>query len=126
MTKSFGSAWHLSRMTRRDQTTAERAYLLALQGNCHAPVAGHAVFDPITQSLSMEGLVGSEDTDLILTAGAEEYLSSRNHDERCAAAPAIGRQVAQALIDRGAKDLMAQALSRAEGKKANPSGTRWN
>ena len=112
--------------TTRVVTTAERAFLLALQGNCHAPIAGYASFDPSAKALSFEGLVGSEDTDLVLTAGAEEYFYGRTLAEHCSAAETLGRQVAQSLIERGAKDLMAQALSRAEGEKVNPPGNRWN
>jgi hydroxymethylbilane synthase len=90
----------------RIEITAERAMLQKLEGNCHSPIAGHA--NIANARIKLEGLVASYDGDRLLTATSDAYmeLGSPNMIER---AHALGEEVAQQLLDRGAGDLIRQA-----------------
>ncbi len=90
----------------RIEITAERAMLQKLEGNCHSPIAGHATI--ADARIKLEGLVASYDGDRLLTATSDTYmeLGSRNAIE---CAHALGEEVAQQLLDRGAGDLIRQA-----------------
>ncbi len=80
--------------------------LQKLEGNCHSPIAGHATI--ADARIKLEGLVASYDGDRLLTATSDTYmeLGSRNAIE---CAHALGEEVAQQLLDRGAGDLIRQA-----------------
>jgi len=90
----------------RIEITAERAMLQKLEGNCHSPIAGHATF--ADARIKLEGLVASYDGDRLLTATSDAYMEpgSPNAIER---AQALGEEVAEHLLDRGARDLIRQA-----------------
>ena len=93
-------------VTARIEITAERAMLQKLEGNCHSPIAGHAT---ITEArIKLDGLVASYDGDQLLTATSDAYmdLSSPNAIER---AHDLGEEVAEQLLERGARDLIRQA-----------------
>ena len=95
----------------RTVTEAERAFLRALQGNCHCPIAGHAKLIDGGQRLVLTAMVASADGDQRLNAAADRYLSDQ--DDHNAVAAELGRQVAENLIEQGARKLIAQAHSEA-------------
>ncbi|MGB0678560.1 MAG: hydroxymethylbilane synthase [Polyangiales bacterium] len=94
-------------------TAAERSFLRTLEGNCHAPMAGHARLDPDGKRLSFHGLVASPHGEARLRAGAERFLSGRTPPDNEAFATALGREVAEALLAQGAQKLMLQAAASA-------------
>jgi hydroxymethylbilane synthase len=84
---------------------AERAFLIALGGDCVTPIAGHAVITG--GALHLTGLVASIDGTELLRERASGVAS---------AAEAVGETVAERLRARGADELLARvraALSRA-------------
>lgn len=90
----------------RIEITAERAMLQKLEGNCYAPIAGHATI--ADARIMLEGLVASYDGDQLLTAASDTYMEPGSPDaiER---AHALGEEVAERLLERGARDLIRQA-----------------
>jgi hydroxymethylbilane synthase len=70
---------------------AERAFLVRLGGSCVTPLAAHA--RPVSGRLIVDAVVASED--------GREVLRERGEGP-AAAAEAIGRRVAEALLARGA------------------------
>lgn len=75
--------------------SAERAFLAELDSGCQFPVGAYATVDG--QTLNITGYVGSEDGRTIL----RDNLTSP-----VAAAQNAGKQLAELLISRGAKDLL--------------------
>ncbi|MEM9861075.1 MAG: hydroxymethylbilane synthase [Myxococcota bacterium] len=90
-------------------TTAERAFLRRLQGSCRSTIAGHARLRDDGARLSFQGLVGGPDGGRTLNASSDVFLKGRTQDERVAEAHALGESIADGLIERGARDLMAEA-----------------
>ena len=77
---------------------AERRMNQSLDGGCSVPIAGFAQLDG--ETLSMQGVVGDIETGQLLSASAQGEAKN---------AAEIGQQVAQQLIDQGAKALIAKA-----------------
>ena len=77
---------------------AERRMNQSLDGGCSVPIAGFAQLDG--ETLSMQGVVGDIETGQLLSASVQG--DAKNAAE-------IGQQVAQQLIDLGAKALIAKA-----------------
>ena len=75
---------------------AERAFLARLEGGCNVPLGGHAVLEG--QQLFLRGFVASPDGTEMLRGEARGPVT---------AAAALGRQLAQELLDRGAARLLA-------------------
>lgn len=73
--------------------TAERTFLNILEGGCQVPIGGHAYLEG--DELVLTGLVGTPDGKTILKEMA------RGTD-----AVEVGKEVAQALINQGAKDIV--------------------
>lgn len=90
-------------------TEAERAMLLELQGSCRVPIAGHARLFDDGERLSLHGLVGDIEGRQLLSAGSDIFFQGRSAMERREEARRLGVEVAQGLIARGARELMAQA-----------------
>lgn len=90
-------------------TEAERAMLMTLQGSCTVPIAGHAQLLDDGKRLSLQGLVGDIEGKQLLSACSDVFLEARDLAGRRGEARALGEEVAQGLIDRGARELMAQA-----------------
>ena len=80
----------------RCRVGAERAMNRALDGSCHVPVAAFATLEG--DRLHLRGLVGSARDGECVRAEAEGPRAD---------AEALGRQVAEALLARGARALMA-------------------
>ncbi|MFB5662894.1 hydroxymethylbilane synthase [Alteribacillus sp. HJP-4] len=74
--------------------SAERAFLQAVEGGCSVPIAGYATLDA-EQTIHLTALVGSPDGRVIL----QEQRSGTNPEK-------IGREAADALLGRGAKDIL--------------------
>lgn len=87
----------------RKAAEAERAFLHRLDAGCHAPVAGHARLDG--DVLNLTGLVASADGGTVLRASISGLAS---------AAEALGRELADGLLARGAR----RVLDAAEGRGA--------
>ncbi len=100
---------HLEHRPTRVVTEAERTLLRKLQGSCKVPLAGHARFDTEQRRLRLDGLVGSLDGERILTSVADRWLTGREGEGDLEAAHALGEEVAEGLIARGARDLMREA-----------------
>ena len=79
----------------RDRILAERTMNRLLQGGCTAPMAGYAELQG--DELWLRGLVGSLDGTQVIRAEARGARAQ---------AEDIGREVAQALLERGAGPLL--------------------
>jgi hydroxymethylbilane synthase len=97
-----GDAATLARLERVDDASthacarAERAYLARLGASCHTPMAAHARLEDGT--LRMTAIVASEDGRQILRANAAAPVA----DAQC-----LGRDLADALLARGAAKITA-------------------
>lgn len=80
-----------------DRVIAERALNRRLQGGCQVPIACYAVLEG--DQLWLRGLVGQPDGTLMLRAEARAHRT---------AAEALGVQVAEALLEQGAGEILAQ------------------
>jgi hydroxymethylbilane synthase len=90
----------LNHLPTRLATLAERAVSRALGGSCSMPLAAHAVWQA-DGSLVLQGLLGHPERAGLLKAQAQATPTTD------AQADALGQQVAQALIDQGARDWLA-------------------
>ncbi|MCA9575911.1 MAG: hydroxymethylbilane synthase [Sandaracinaceae bacterium] len=99
----------LEHATTRLTTEAERALLRSLSGSCRVPMAGHALLDEVSGRMRLDGFVGGIEHDETLSGSSEIYLEGRTHEARCEEARALGREVAEGLIERGAQRLMREA-----------------
>jgi len=76
---------------------AERAFLARLEGGCQVPIAGHAVVEGADVAFS--GLVASLDgKQLVRGQGRAKKEKAAN----------LGRQVAEDILERGAREILAQ------------------
>lgn len=97
---------------------AERAFLQALGGDCHTPLAGYARLDDERSRLCFDGLVGSLSDERLVRSGAERYFERgrlRTED-----ACALGAEVAETLLTQGARELIEEANARSEAAKRDP------
>jgi len=93
---------------------AERAFLIALGGDCNTPLAGHARFEDDTNNIRFDGLVGSVDGSEVIRAGSGQYLDAdANLIEQ---GQRLGRQVASALLAQGGAALVEAARTQASQK----------
>ncbi len=90
-------------------TEAERAMLVALEGSCRVPIAGHARLLDGGHRLSMRGMVGDIDGTKLLTSSQDIFFQTRDHAGRVEEAKRCGLEVAEQLIAQGARELMRQA-----------------
>lgn len=104
---TLGLVRQLEHAPTRVVTEAERALLIALQGSCRVPIAGHAVLSE--GRLHLRGLVGDIEGRRILDGAGDVYLRGRTDADHIDEAKALGREVAEGLIARGAHDLMRDA-----------------
>ena len=75
---------------------AERAFLARLGASCNSPLAAHATVVAAGDASRLTALVASEDGGTVLRARSEGSV---------ARAAAIGRELADALLDRGAAEV---------------------
>jgi hydroxymethylbilane synthase len=95
---------------------AERAFLAALGGDCHTPLGGHAQL--VDGRVRFDGWVGALD-------GKEHVRASLDvwHDPKrtlSEVALQVAREAADTLLERGAKELLAEAKSHAAAKGSDP------
>ena len=79
----------------RIEAQAERAFLFRLGAGCHTPVAGHAQLEH--DAMTLTGLVASPDGATVLRSAVAGIASS---------AEALGHQLADELLGRGARRLL--------------------
>lgn len=84
-------------------TAAERAFLKRLCGSCRAPIAGHATID--NGRLTMNAFVANLH-DKSVSASVSERLGTGSE---LVDAETIGQEVAERLLDQGARTLMVDA-----------------
>lgn len=84
----------------RAATAAERAFLTAIGGDCHTPLAAHAT--ALDGRLSITALVAEVDGSLILGDTLEGPIDT---------AAKMGTRLAAALLSRGAADVIRRATS---------------
>jgi len=77
---------------------AERAFLHALGGGCHVPIAGLAEVAATKDTLALRGLVAAAD-------GTRDIRGSATGE----VPEDVGRRLARELLDKGAADLLAEA-----------------
>lgn len=91
----FTAAAPLDDPDTRAAVTAERALLAALGGGCQVPIGAHAtVAGP---RLRLFGIVAAQDGSALVSAESEGSTAD---------AAAIGRELAAALLDRGARGIL--------------------
>jgi len=83
--------------------TAERAMNARLQGSCEVPIGGHAVLDG--EHLWLRGLVASVDGATLVTGETRGPLAS---------AAMLGEALAEDLLARGAREILAELGGSAE------------
>ena len=81
------------------RTQAERAMNATLAGGCQAPVAGYSVID--SKVIELRGLVGRPDGSEIIRGGISGPAE---------AAQALGTQLAEELLSRGARPILDELL----------------
>ncbi|MDH5679261.1 MAG: hydroxymethylbilane synthase [Nitrospinota bacterium] len=79
------------------RVAAERAFLARLEGGCQVPIAGHATL--VDGRLKLDGLVGSVDGKIIFRDKTEGDPAD---------GPALGRALAEKLLDMGAAKVLAE------------------
>ena len=84
-------------------TTAERAFLRALEGGCQVPIGAHAVIE--NYEIHLEGFVGSLDGKLSLR---ERSAGAKSEAEN------LGTNLAQVMIEKGASKILEQTREKAE------------
>lgn len=82
---------------------AERAMNHKLEGGCQVPIGGYAILEG--DEVWLRGLVGSEDGTKIIR---HEARAPRNQAEE------MGREVAQALLDKGADKILKELYNKAD------------
>lgn len=95
---------------------AERAFLAALGGDCHTPLAGHARWLDDGQRLRFDGWVGAIDGREHVRASADTWLAAGNA-QLGEPMHKLAQEVAQTLLARGARELLAQAQQAAEASR---------
>lgn len=86
------------------RVAAERAFNRTLMGGCQVPIGGYATLDG--EILSLSGLVGSVDGTQIIEDSVQGHRSE---------AQALGAKLAEALLDRGAREILADVYQSNEG-----------
>ena len=99
---------------------AERAFLHALGGDCHTPLAGHARLEPDRSRLCFDGVVGAAADDRMVRTCAERYTNGPPAT-LIEVGRELGREVAASLLAQGAAELIEDAGRRAAAaRKTDP------
>jgi hydroxymethylbilane synthase len=91
---------------------AERAFLHALGGDCHTPLAGHARLEQDGSRLCFDGVVGAAADDRMVRTCAERYTNGPPAT-LIEVGRELGREVAASLLAQGAAELIKDAGKRA-------------
>jgi hydroxymethylbilane synthase len=84
--------------------TAERAFLLRLEGGCQVPIGGHAVLTG--NKITLTGLIASVDGKIILREQQQAPLEN---------AEQLGIELAQVLLDLGGKRILDEVYCKYSG-----------
>jgi hydroxymethylbilane synthase len=103
---------------------AERAFLSALGGDCHTPLAGHARLLDEGKRLHFEGWVGAADGGEQVRASSDVWLDPTA--TMAAEAMRLAKEVAQTLLGRGAREMIIAAQQMAEAKRRDPRSAPRN
>lgn len=98
--------------------TAERAFLAALGGDCHTPLAGHARLLDGDRRIHFEGWVGAVDGGEQVRASSDVWASATQ--SLAEAARELANEVAQTLLTRGAREMIETAQRLAAEKQRDP------
>jgi hydroxymethylbilane synthase len=90
---------------------AERTFLAALGGDCHTPLGGHAQFLDGGQRMHFDGWVGGIDGDQHVRASHDQWFDPKHTLAQLA--NLVAKEVAESLLERGARELLAQAKAAA-------------
>ncbi len=103
---------------------AERAFLSALGGDCHTPLAGHARLTDGGRRLRFDGWVGAIDADEHVRASSEIWVDG-NAGAPLSQAKRLAEEVAEVLLSRGAAELIARAHAAAKqhDPRSSPRGS---
>jgi len=102
---------------------AERTVSRQLDGGCSAPLAGHATLEG--NRLTLRARVGSLDGATLLEQVATVTLSDpADPASSLEAAVALGDRVSQALLDGGARGVLAEAAERVAAEADRPTSER--
>jgi hydroxymethylbilane synthase len=86
---------------------AERAFLKALGGDCHTPLAGHARITPDGQRVRFDGWVGAIDSSEHVRAATDAWIDPQGgHAGLAHVALQLGADVASSLLAGGAQALL--------------------
>ncbi|MDX8402688.1 MAG: hydroxymethylbilane synthase, partial [Mariprofundaceae bacterium] len=88
-----------------DRTRAERAFLARLEGGCQVPIAAYATLEGDT--IRLRGLVGETDG---------SRLIRRERTAPRAAAEALGRALADEILDAGGREILARLYATGQGR----------
>lgn len=94
---------------------AERAFLKKLEGGCQVPIGAHAKIvsqrkeGKSSKLLMIRGLVGSLNGQILLKAAKRGKLDD---------AEALGTRLAEMLLDKGARDILAEVYDKEGGGRA--------
>lgn len=89
---------------------AERAFLGALGGDCHTPLAGHARVTDGGQRVRFDGWVGAVDSDQHVRAASDAWLNAEGQaQELSTLARKVADEVASSLLAGGAAELLERA-----------------
>lgn len=103
---------------------AERAFLSALGGDCHTPLAGHARLVESGKRLHFEGWVGAADGGEQVRASSDVWLGSIA--TLAPEALRLAQEVAQTLLSRGAREMILAAQKLAATAKRDPRSAPRN
>ncbi|KAI8918318.1 porphobilinogen deaminase, dipyromethane cofactor binding domain-containing protein [Powellomyces hirtus] len=91
----------------RLRCTAERAFMHFLEGGCSVPLGVWTELDPETHALRIEGNVSKVDGSVEIKDEVAVTLDpSASHLAHLVAAEQLGERLAQALVDRGAREIL--------------------
>lgn len=88
---------------------AERAFLVHLHGSCTTPLAAHARLEE--GRIVIDGMVGAIDGSKVVRGSAQDVIATGAPDQAIATARALGRTLAESLLDEGARALIDEARS---------------
>lgn len=98
---------------------AERAFLAALGGDCHTPLAGHARLDEPGRRLRFDGLVCGVQDGRMVRGSTDRYIDVTG-DALIALARRLGKETAATLLDQGAAQLIRDASADAAARQRDP------
>ena len=107
---------------------AERAFLHLLEGSCKVPVAAHAVLEEDGARIRLDGMVASLDGTRVLSGASDCWLrGERTREARIGAARTLGLEVAEGLLQKGARKLIEDAITETERslKQGNGGGSAF-